>query len=224
MRQGTDLVLAAVAGLTADELREPSRLPGWTRAHVVGHLARNAEALGRLAHWAATGEETPMYPSLEARAEGIEASVANEAAVLRADLRAAAAELERRLAAFDDAAWTAIVRYGTGELIPASELPWARCREIWLHAIDLGAGITTRDFPPELTDALLEEFVGRLDAKVDCPALVLRPTDREEIWTLGSAGETTEVSGPAGELLAWLCGRGPSGLEPAELPALPAWG
>jgi maleylpyruvate isomerase len=143
--------------------------------------------------------------------------------VLREELRSAAAELARRLSAFDDAAWTATVRYGTGELVPGTELPWARCREIWLHGVDLGAGITTRDFPPELADAFLAEFVGRLDAKAGCPALVLRPTDRDETWTLGSAGETTEVSGPAGELLAWLCGRAYGGLEPKELPELPSW-
>ena len=34
---------AAVRGLTDDAARAPSRLPGWTRGHVLTHLARNAE-------------------------------------------------------------------------------------------------------------------------------------------------------------------------------------
>jgi maleylpyruvate isomerase len=51
----------------------PSRLPGWTRGHVVCHVARNAEGLVRLLHWARTGIETPMYPSAEARVADIEA-------------------------------------------------------------------------------------------------------------------------------------------------------
>ena len=51
----------------------PSRLPGWTRGPVVCHVARNAEGLVRLLHWARTGIETPMYPSMEARAADIEA-------------------------------------------------------------------------------------------------------------------------------------------------------
>src|SRR3954451_11927657 len=35
--------------------RAPSGLPGWTRAHVATHLARHADAITRLADWAATG-------------------------------------------------------------------------------------------------------------------------------------------------------------------------
>ena len=56
-----------------DDLREPSRLPGWTRGHVVTHVARNAEGLCRLLRWARTGIETPMYPSIQARDAAIEA-------------------------------------------------------------------------------------------------------------------------------------------------------
>lgn len=46
MRDGTDLLLTVADRLTDDGLCAPSTLPGWTRAHVIGHLARNAEALG----------------------------------------------------------------------------------------------------------------------------------------------------------------------------------
>ena len=63
MGAGTEFLLRAVGALPDDALALPSRLPGWTRAHVVAHVARNAEALGRLARWAATGVETPMGSS-----------------------------------------------------------------------------------------------------------------------------------------------------------------
>lgn len=63
MGAGTEFLLRAVGALPDDALADPSRLPGWTRAHVVGHLARNADALTRLATWARTGVETPMYGS-----------------------------------------------------------------------------------------------------------------------------------------------------------------
>jgi len=36
-------------------------LPGWTGRHILSHVGHNARALGRLAHWAATGEPAPMY-------------------------------------------------------------------------------------------------------------------------------------------------------------------
>ena len=71
---GTRLVVAALADLRDDGFPAPSLLPGWTRAHVVAHLARNAEALTRLATWARTGVETPMYVSPEQRDAEIETS------------------------------------------------------------------------------------------------------------------------------------------------------
>ena len=49
--------------LTDQQAREPSRLPGWSRGHVVTHLARNADALNRFAVGVITGEPAPeMYP------------------------------------------------------------------------------------------------------------------------------------------------------------------
>ena len=51
MREGTARLLAVVDKLGDEDLREPSTLPGWSRTHVIGHLARNAEALVRLGTW-----------------------------------------------------------------------------------------------------------------------------------------------------------------------------
>ena len=69
---GTALFLETVAGLSDTDLAAPSGLPGWTRAHVAGHVARNADALGNLVTWARTGVETPAYASPEQRAADIE--------------------------------------------------------------------------------------------------------------------------------------------------------
>src|SRR3954451_15483752 len=41
----SDRLLATVEGLTVAGFAEPSVLPDWTRAHVVAHLALNAEGL-----------------------------------------------------------------------------------------------------------------------------------------------------------------------------------
>ena len=54
-------------GWTTPRSRAPSLCEGWTRAHVVTHIARNADALSNLVHWATTGEPTPMYASPESR-------------------------------------------------------------------------------------------------------------------------------------------------------------
>ena len=69
----TDRLLAQVAELDDKDIAAPSRLPGWTRGHVLSHLARQAPALERLLEWARTGVETPQYPSRRARDAEIEA-------------------------------------------------------------------------------------------------------------------------------------------------------
>lgn len=59
---GTALFVQA-ADLGDTGMDAPSTLPGWTRKHLVAHIAANADALGNLVHWAATGDRTPMYSS-----------------------------------------------------------------------------------------------------------------------------------------------------------------
>ena len=66
-------VLATAAGISDEQAREPSSLPGWSRGHVLTHLARNADGLRNLLIWARTGVVTPQYPSFEVRNQEIEA-------------------------------------------------------------------------------------------------------------------------------------------------------
>ena len=70
MRVGEELLARAVG--KADPLAAPSLLPGWSRAHVVAHVAGNAVALLNLLTWARTGVETPMYADDAARNADIE--------------------------------------------------------------------------------------------------------------------------------------------------------
>src|ERR687888_67400 len=72
VRQGHRRLEDELGRLPPDALAQNSILPGWTRGHVVTHLARNADALRNLLYWARTGERTPMYPSYEARNSAIE--------------------------------------------------------------------------------------------------------------------------------------------------------
>ena len=93
MAAGEQAVSTAVAALDDVAVAQPSALPGWTRGHVISHLARNAEALNNLVTWARTGVPTPMYASPEARDADIEASAGLGAQALRADLAGAASTL-----------------------------------------------------------------------------------------------------------------------------------
>jgi maleylpyruvate isomerase len=176
MGAGTELLARAVNALPDDALRAPSALPGWTRAHVVAHVARNAEALTRLATWAHTGVETPMYPSREHRAAEIESSAQAPADVLRDELATTAEALDAALAALDETTWQAQVRSALGRPIPAAEIPWMRVREVWLHAVDLDAGVSVTDIAPDVVDTLLDDATGMLSAADGCPSAVLAPT------------------------------------------------
>ncbi|WP_252444308.1 maleylpyruvate isomerase family mycothiol-dependent enzyme [Pseudonocardia humida] len=207
MGAGTEFLGHAVDALHDDALREPSTLPGWTRAHVVAHVARNAEALTRLATWARTGVETPMYPDRAARAAEIEASAQAPAETLRRELTSTARDLDAALAALDATTWQSTVRSALGRPLPATEVPWMRIREVWLHAVDLDAGAGLSDLPPEVVDALLDDASATLSTRDGCPSAVLAPDDREQRWQLGEPGGSVTVSGPAAAVMGWLIGR-----------------
>ena len=60
VRRHTALLVEHTATLA--DVRAPSLCEGWSRAHVLAHVARNAEAIQRLAQWAVDGAPRPMYP------------------------------------------------------------------------------------------------------------------------------------------------------------------
>jgi maleylpyruvate isomerase len=221
LSEGTARFVSLVDDLDDAELGAPSRLPGWTRAHVVGHVARNADALCRLAAWAATGVETPMYPDREARAAEIEATAKLPAPELRADVVASAGRLAEALAGLPADRLDVRVRGATGRELPAAELPWLRVREVWLHGLDLAAGAGPADLPADLVDVLLDDVTAGLAAKPGCAAVLLAPTDRDHEWRLapGGAEPDTTVTATAAELVTWLTGRHAI----TGAPALPAW-
>src|SRR5947209_20220908 len=91
----TEQLLGTAMAFDDPDVREPSLLPGWTRGHVLTHLARNADGGTRILTWARTGEEIPEYPSMQARAEQIEAGQGRPARDLVADVRDSAARFAR---------------------------------------------------------------------------------------------------------------------------------
>jgi maleylpyruvate isomerase len=218
MRMGTEHVIALVTKLADAELAEPSALPDWSRAHVVAHLARNAEALGRLVGWARTGRENPMYPNREARAADIATSAGYPPERLRAELTSTAADLDAAMAALTPEQWQVQVRSALGRPLPAAQVPWMRIREVWLHAVDLDAGADVADLPYGVVDLLLDEVTATLSAVDNCPAVELVPTDRDRRWRLGPEGPAPVAAAPAAALVGWLTGRSTLPDAPQGLP------
>ena len=209
----------------------PSRLPGWTRGHVVSHLARNADGLVNLLSWARTGIEHPMYASGVDREADIEEGAHRLAQVQREDLRAAH---QRFLAAADGLTsddWAAKVTDRRGWAVVASFVPWARLTEIVVHLVDLNAGIDF-DRATELVGPQAEPFIDyvvtRYANRTDVPAVRLSvdlPTGGQRIWTLGESSPTHDVHGQVSAMSAWLTGRsdGSDGRLTGDVPRLPAW-
>jgi maleylpyruvate isomerase len=223
MHDGTERLLAEVAALPDEALGAPTALPGWTRAYLLSHIAANADALRNLVHWARTGEERRMYSSTEAREADIAAGALLPAAELRAWAASSAADLAADLAALDGVgdAWDAKIITAQGLTRTASEIPWMRSREIYIHAIDLAAGTTFADLPPDFLAALLDDVTARRSAVGGGPALIIAATDTGGRWDVAGTGSPVPVSGPLPDLTAYLTGR-PAPSLPAA-PVLPPW-
>jgi maleylpyruvate isomerase len=208
-----------------DAFAAPSALPGWSRAHVLTHVARNADAMINLLTWARTGVRTPAYGSREQRDADIEAGATRPPAAIRADVISSSDRLAQVVRAMPGQAWPAAVLDVRGRKILASDVPWFRAREMWIHAVDLDAGASFADFPRPMVRELLTDVTAAFGARDDVPALRLAPTDEDRTWSVGEPAEAIEVRGPAAAIAAWLMGRSKgrdlrtaAGEKPPKLP------
>ncbi|MDN5771121.1 MAG: maleylpyruvate isomerase family mycothiol-dependent enzyme [Microlunatus sp.] len=203
----TQSLLGDTIGVPEEDWRAPSRLPNWTRGHVVSHLARQADALSNLVSWARTGERTDMYASAEVREADIEAGSARSGLELQVDLDTSAERLEEGFASLDEAdSWQSEVELRDGQRVAARLLPLARLSEVVLHHVDLGIGFGVDDIDAETAEWLLEWTSYRLGARAEIPRLDLT-ADSGFHTVIGSVGEVRTVRGPAPLLLGWLTGR-----------------
>jgi maleylpyruvate isomerase len=221
LENGTKLLLEDVAGLSDEALAGPTALPGWSRRYLLSHIAANADALRNLVHWAGTGEERRMYASAEQREADIAAGALLPAAALRARLASSAQALADDLRALPEAAWDATVITAQGLTRPASEIPWMRDRELYIHGIDLDAGIGWAHLPADFLTALLDDVTTRRSSTGGGPALACAATDTGHTWAVAGRGAPAPVSGPLADLAAYLTGRPAPELKTA--PPLPPW-
>lgn len=191
-------VEATLAGLTDEQAREPSLLPGWSRGHVVTHLARNADALNRFAVGVITGEAaSEMYPGgPAARAAAIEEGAGRPAELLVTDFRFAGRRVIESLRRITEDLYETPVNWR--QQVPARQVPVLRWRELEIHHVDLGLDYSAADWPGTFVEHTLES---------ELPALAARHPD------VG----VPEL--PRTELLAWVIGR-PTRVG---LPPVPAW-
>ena len=128
VRQGTRRVLRTVADLTDEQAAAPSKLPGWTRAELLTHLARNADGGRGIEEAAARGEIGMQYPGgAEQRTAEIAAGRGARAAALLADLRRSCDALMESWHHLPDSAWDQPGRSLTGRRTQRDWV-WSRWR------------------------------------------------------------------------------------------------
>ncbi|NGO07474.1 maleylpyruvate isomerase family mycothiol-dependent enzyme [Streptomyces sp. HC44] len=212
----TDRLLAAVAKLDSAAVAEPSRLPGWTRGHILAHLARNADALVNVL------AGRPMYASPATRDAEIERDAPRALDIQLADLRESAGRFQDEASVSGD--WSRTVELRNGVKDSASRVPFRRWVEVELHHVDLGIGYELEDLPEEFTEREIDFLTERFAGHPDVPPT--RVTDGTRAWSTGRTATEPEVTvtGPSADLLGWLCGRrdgSPLSTDGGPLPALP---
>jgi maleylpyruvate isomerase len=207
-----------LGGLGDEAVREPSALPGWSRAHVLAHLAGVCRALTRQARYALRGELVEVYDGgRPARDAAIEAGALRSADELRGDLAGALTGAQSLWAAVGGDDWSRPVRYRDGD-VRAVLLAW--WRELEIHTADLRLGSGPEQWPRELCAHLLV-FLG--PRAPEGTRLILEAADGPERYAHGSGTEVA-VRGDLRDLAAWLAGRtAPGPLGPAPLPELGPW-
>lgn len=222
LQRETGMAMATIASLTDDEVAAPTRCDGWTRAHLIAHLALDADATTNLVTWAVTGRETPADASPEERDAAIEASARRSAAELAATLEQSAARL---LAAFrtlrDGVAVPTVPTRFSGE-VDVFSLPARRTTEVIVHHDDLATTWAWDEADPDAIVDAIEVCVHRLQVRPDSPGLHIVAREGEE-WTVGDGAH--RIEGYYEALLPFLAREQvEDGLRHGGgVPRLPAW-
>ena len=175
----TQRLLDDARTLSEADLRAASLLPGWTRAHVLAHVARDADAMRNLLIGARSGQARPAYASAQARDAGIEQGAAMRAGDLMADLADSAMALRAVARQLPDEAWQVQVLILDSAPFPAAELLARRLAEVELHHCDLGTGYSPADWPAAFAAMDLPEPVrSQREDRLGYPQPALRAEPR----------------------------------------------
>lgn len=215
----TGALVRTVDSLEDADLDSPSSLPGWSRAHLVAHLALNAEGLSRAVEASRRHTSVPQYPSDEARTADIESLAGAGPDDLRSRFLASTTVLGDALASVGaDGRDAVLERSPGGTRFTVAQVPAKRLTEVVLHHVDLDVGRSRHDATALAAATVVDVLVPRLER---LGPRRLRATDLDRAW---GPAEGPEVRGRAADLAWWLSGRGSEGLTGADgVAALPPW-
>ena len=230
LRAATDGLVSGLSSVdwSAADVAAPSLCEGWTRGHVLTHIARNADGIADTIAGALRGEIVERYPDgWDARNAAIDAGSARPFGALVADVRDSASRLAAVLDDVDAAdGW----ELPTAEEQTPESWVYRRLREVVVHHVDLAADYTPDDWPPGFVGAELADAASSLAKRVD-GAVHVTVTEEGSVgsdhvgneWSAGE-GDPVEVCGPDWAVLAWLTGRGSAASSAlTATPTLRSW-
>ncbi|GAB4098744.1 maleylpyruvate isomerase family mycothiol-dependent enzyme [Sinomonas halotolerans] len=187
--------------LAEESVPKDSVLPGWTRGHVLAHVAGVCNGMARQLEYAARGELIPLYDGgAEGRNREIEEGAPSSADEHRERTSAA---LDRALAAFrtlEGRDWERPISYRDGAVRDGGLALW---RELVIHRTDLGTGESHHGWEPEFCEHLAQFLAPRVPAGM---RFVLHPEGGAP-QLLGDGDDAVDLHGRLTDLVAWLAGR-----------------
>lgn len=177
---------------------------GWSRAHVLAHVALNAEGLAGALRGLTDGVPTTMYASEERRDIDIATLATASPAEIRERLRSSAAAFADAVAGLGVPEDARFERTPGGQWLRAGVAPLLRLREVEIHHADLDAGYTHAHWPRDAAITFLD-LAARGPMRPDCRVAA---TDGNEDWTFGSPTQDAPTwTGTASALAWWASGR-----------------
>lgn len=225
LHKAADVAASQAGKLADDDVAAPSTLPGWTRGHVLAHIAGISNAMARQLEFAARRETVDLYDGgQDGRTKAIEMAAGHTLAQHREDLDLA---LERVLRAFDslDAdAWRVPISYRGGVVLDGGFALW---RELVIHTSDLSTGLGPETWSRTFCEQLFDFLAARVP---EGQKFVLQPLGLPPV-TIGTGNRSTVINGMLTDIAAWLAGREPSlgslrasaAADDVDLPELLPW-
>jgi maleylpyruvate isomerase len=208
-RASHERLMTALDRLTDDQVADASLLPGWTRGHLLTHIARNADSHVRLLAAAVKGEKVEQYVGgAEGRAADIDAGATRSIIELVTDVDHSAKQLFETWERVPDSTWDKEIVAIHGSQ-PAWACVFSRWRETEIHHVDLDLDYGPDDWAPSFLQANLPHIAESLDRRLPTNTRVeLFATDVDFTVEVGAReSEPIRIEGGGGVLLAWLAGR-----------------
>jgi len=203
----TESLLLTAREFTEADVRRPSLLPRWTRAHVLAHLAGNAEGGSRLLEGVTSGLPGWEYRDLQTRADDIATGSHQPVDILVDRVEATARRFGDACVKVLPERWATPVTWTTGHRNAAREVVTLRLFEVEIHHVDLAAGRTLNDCPDDLVAEVFDVVVGAFSSRADFPSMTLHLEDHSDSRTFGDGSSPLVVTGRRTDVLTWLLGR-----------------